>query len=93
MTLGSVALAETGNSSAPNSEWNTVAQTVGCGTGKHCFKLDCRDLTFVAGDEAQFQCMKAVPFNVLENAVISNNLGFSIVIDGEKVKVLERSFK
>ena len=33
VTLGSVALAETGNNSVPNSEWNTVAQTVGCGVG------------------------------------------------------------
>jgi len=67
VTLGSVALAETGNNSASDSEWNTVAQTVGCGD---------------VGNQAQLECMRAAPFDVLENAVISNNLGFSIVVDG-----------
>jgi hypothetical protein len=46
VTLGSLALVETGNPSASNSEWNTVANTVGCGISKH-FRLpihSCRDL-------------------------------------------------
>jgi len=51
----------------PNSEWNTVAKTVGCGT---------------TDDAAQFACMQAVPAATLENAVLVNNLDFTLIPDG-----------
>jgi len=34
-------------------------------------------------DAAQLQCMKAVPFRTLENAVISTNAVFNRVVDSK----------
>ena|SRR6201996_2426970 len=49
------------------SAWNTAANAVGCGT--------------TAGD-AQFACMKSVPFDTLKDVLIADELDFSLVADG-----------
>jgi hypothetical protein len=71
------------DNTSPSSQWNTLAQEVGCGTGM------CLGIIFVsgpralsAGDAMQLVCMKAVPAQILENAVMASNLGFSMVADG-----------
>jgi len=55
------------NTSTPNSEWNIVADAVGCGT---------------TNDAAQLACMQAVPGKTLEETVIAKNLSFAAVPDG-----------
>ncbi|KAF8161400.1 carboxylesterase [Crassisporium funariophilum] len=54
------------SSPTQNIAWNSVSSAVGCGN---------------ATTPQQLTCMEAVPFQTLENAVISTNAAFNLVVD------------
>jgi len=64
-------------------DWNTVSDVVGCGTGEpHSLKFMPQAYFSLQGnDNAQMDCMKKVPYRILEDAVISTGANFFLVID------------
>ena len=64
-------------------DWNTVSDVVGCGTGgPHSLKSMPRAYFCLPGnDNVQMECMKKVPYRILEDAVISTGSNFFLVID------------
>ncbi|TFK45028.1 carboxylesterase [Crucibulum laeve] len=66
---GTLALLRIGGLSNPtfdDTDWNTIASAVGCGTNN---------------DAAQFSCMQNVPFRTLEDAVLSTGTSFNLLTD------------
>ncbi|KAF5322551.1 hypothetical protein D9619_001575 [Psilocybe cf. subviscida] len=64
--IGFITTGALGQPTLNATQWNTVASAVGCGS---------------TANAAQFACMEAVPFQTLENAVISTGITFKLLTD------------
>ena len=73
-----------------STSWNVTSNAVGCGAGK-CLTnmfLECPVLILIlVSDATQFDCMKKVHYRTLEDAVISTQGYFFIVIDSKPAAV------
>jgi hypothetical protein len=80
---GNALLAPQGNTSTVTS-WIDIATAVGCGACK-LFQLSQtvnRLIAYQVITPLQFACMKAVPFQALENTIIAESAPFALVPDG-----------
>lgn len=84
-SIGFITGGALGQATINATQWNTVASAVGCGSSKPStlcqLHMLCAKVAHVDANAAQLACMEAVPFQTLENAVISTGITFNLLTD------------